>query len=315
MAIAWRITNRCNLGKCFFCRIGPKSTSSINELTLEEIKTIAYQYFISRSIDRGRKKIYITGGEPFIRNDFEEIINYITKDLRIPLSIVTNGTLVKDDIINSLNDPLIELNFSLDGTEEVHNKIRKYDIFNITLANLIKILDKKINVDLLPTVTKVNYDSLISSKFTRLLNYELIGIRNIAFSQIDSIGFGKNCQNQNVSAREYAALINHVRDSCPNVNVIMRKGRPPSIRIDCEGNVHVLAEMTGKAYLYDGNLRTKTLEEIIAKPSFFWLFHKSQYSRNRIIWELIKYGQKTYSQDISLIKQIIKDLNEKVYMG
>ena len=54
--------------------------------------------------------------------------------------------------------------------------------------------------------------------------------------------------------------------------VIKRKGRPPSLRIDCEGNVHVLAEMTGKSNYYDGNLRTNTLDEIICEPSFFGCF-------------------------------------------
>ena len=146
MAIAWRITNRCNLGKCFFCRIGPKTTSSVNELKFEEIRNIAYQYLVSKTIDKGRKKIYITGGEPFIRHDFTEIIDYITKDLKIPLSIVTNGTLINDDIINNLDNSLVELNFSLDGTEDVHNKIRNADIFKISISNLKKILARKISL-------------------------------------------------------------------------------------------------------------------------------------------------------------------------
>ncbi len=75
----------------------------------------------------------VTGGEPFIRKDFVEIIDNIIKNCGVPrISIKTNGFYI--DRIKNFIPKLIEkhpgteftLSISLDGPEEVHDKVRNF---------------------------------------------------------------------------------------------------------------------------------------------------------------------------------------------
>jgi len=64
------ITQKCNL-KCPYCHKEGQLDSE-KELSLEEIKRIAK---VANEI--GIRKIKITGGEPFLRNDIVDIVKII----------------------------------------------------------------------------------------------------------------------------------------------------------------------------------------------------------------------------------------------
>jgi len=75
----------------------------------------------------------ITGGEPFLRKDFVEILDNILKKNKIPqVSINSNGFYI--DRIKKFMPELIEkyknteftLSISLDGPEEIHDKVRVF---------------------------------------------------------------------------------------------------------------------------------------------------------------------------------------------
>ena len=75
----------------------------------------------------------VTGGEPFIRKDFVEIIDNIIQNCGVPrISIKTNGFYkdrIKDFIpklINKHKNTEFTLSVSLDGPEEVHDKVRNF---------------------------------------------------------------------------------------------------------------------------------------------------------------------------------------------
>jgi len=315
MAIAWRITRRCNLGKCFFCRIGDKAKNSDGELSFEKVKDICSQYASSDYIDKGIKKIYFTGGEPFIREDMADILNYITVDLQIPASVVTNGTLINDNNIYSLKNSLIDISISLDGLEDVHNNIRQSKVFNKTINTIANLLENGITVDVLPTVTRCSYDSLLSDEFIRLLTKQLKGIRYIAFSQIFSLGYGKYWQSENVSKEKYKNLLQYYKKIAIDFKVIERKPKPPSLRIDCYGNVHSLSEMEGIKEFIDGNLCKSSLDSLLFPPSFFWLFNKSRYSKERIILELAYCLKDCSNNENNLSYRIIQQLNQDRYLA
>ena len=75
----------------------------------------------------------ITGGEPFIRKDFVEIIDNIILNCGVPrVSINTNGfytSRIKDfipELINKHKDTEFTLSISVDGPEEIHDRVRKF---------------------------------------------------------------------------------------------------------------------------------------------------------------------------------------------
>jgi MoaA/NifB/PqqE/SkfB family radical SAM enzyme len=103
--------------------------------------------------------LWISGGEPFLRKDLAEIIhlfytNNKIRDVRIP----TNGlptartlTIVRS-ILDSCPDIQLEVDISLDGFKEVHDRIRgvpgNYDSALVTLTELSKLKESYPNLEL-----------------------------------------------------------------------------------------------------------------------------------------------------------------------
>lgn len=76
----------------------------------------------------------ITGGEPFLRKDFVEIISNIIKNSGVPrVSINSNGFYVdrvKDflpPLIKKFKDTEFTLSISIDGPEKIHDKVREFE--------------------------------------------------------------------------------------------------------------------------------------------------------------------------------------------
>ena len=75
----------------------------------------------------------VTGGEPFIRKDFVEIIDKIISSCGVPrVSIKTNGFYTEriknfiPKLIDKHRDTEFTLSISLDGPEEMHDKVRNF---------------------------------------------------------------------------------------------------------------------------------------------------------------------------------------------
>jgi len=152
------ITKRCNL-RCIHCAIreAPEKYSEIikEEFSIKEVKEI-----IDSLKSLGTKYISISGGEPFLREDIFDIIEYAKKrDLGIHIS--SNGTLITKEIAKKVNDlGLDAISISLDATTPtIHDKIRGVrGAFNKTVAairNLVK-YKSHTQVGISPIITNLN---------------------------------------------------------------------------------------------------------------------------------------------------------------
>jgi len=150
-AITWEITNKCNLS-CEMCWLwGKKSIGKSfiqKELSLDEVKKIALD------ISEFKPIIYLTGGEPFIRKDIMEIIEYL-KSKGLCIALTTNGTLITKKIGKKLVGKLDGITFSLDGSAEVHNRIRGKGNFEKAISGLKSILDARLGLDL--PIVRINF--------------------------------------------------------------------------------------------------------------------------------------------------------------
>ena len=114
------LTRRCNF-KCPHCflanPIQPLPPDS--EWTSEEWVTLFDQY-----VDEGGLFLTVTGGEPLLRNDFQQL--WVSMKKRgFLISLFTNGSLVDDDIVSFLSQwtPL-EVSITLYGaSEETYRKV------------------------------------------------------------------------------------------------------------------------------------------------------------------------------------------------
>ncbi|BED91807.1 MAG: radical SAM protein [Candidatus Improbicoccus pseudotrichonymphae] len=105
--VHWSITKNCNL-RCKHCYMNASKKTANDDITFEECKKIIFQI-----AQCGIKKISITGGEPFVRPDFWEIVDEIIRnDIRIK-KIYTNGFNLNENIIKNLKLRNIYPEFSL----------------------------------------------------------------------------------------------------------------------------------------------------------------------------------------------------------
>jgi MoaA/NifB/PqqE/SkfB family radical SAM enzyme len=92
------LTHRCNL-KCVHCYLGDRSNRMLkNELSTNQIVSV-----IDQVTESGCLYFLITGGEPLLREDFPEIYSH-AKNKGLLVTVFTNGTLIKDSILQLFHD-------------------------------------------------------------------------------------------------------------------------------------------------------------------------------------------------------------------
>lgn len=105
------VTYRCN-ARCTMCNRYKAPSKPEEEITVEAIKKLPNMYFTN-----------ITGGEPFIRTDLEDIVYELNKKSdRIVIS--TNGFFTDRIISLCKRFPNIGIRISIEGLEKTNNEIR-----------------------------------------------------------------------------------------------------------------------------------------------------------------------------------------------
>lgn len=118
----WEATLRCNL-HCEFC--GSRCSENVDtadELTTEEISRVFGA--VARAYDASKIMINVSGGEPLLRRDLFDIMDYAVL-LGYKWGLVTNGTLLTNEIVRRLEKcRLSTLSVSVDGLDAMHDSIR-----------------------------------------------------------------------------------------------------------------------------------------------------------------------------------------------
>ncbi len=175
--ITINVNRICNL-RCIMCDYWKNKNNE--ELTAEQwIKII-------RSFKKwlGYYHITISGGEPLLKKDLQSILKFVSNQ-NLPCNLLTNGSLLTKDRINELIDyKLDSITISLDGLNELHDKIRgikgiwksisKNIIYiknntNIR-TNINTVIMKKNHMFLEPLIVWVYKNRLNSIKFQPVLN-------------------------------------------------------------------------------------------------------------------------------------------------
>jgi len=121
MNLTISVSYKCN-SRCKTCNIYKKNA---DELSLEEWRTIFKKY--GKNVDW----VTISGGEPFLRKDLDEIVCSLYDYCRPAIiNIPTNGLLIKkipktvNKIVTYSEKAKIVINVSIDEIEERHDEIR-----------------------------------------------------------------------------------------------------------------------------------------------------------------------------------------------
>lgn len=143
------VTDTCNL-HCLGCYSFVNDRNKQQGMSFEDIKRV-----MKELKELGLTRLVFSGGEPFMRKDFQKICQYAKEDLAIEnVTVITNGTMgyaVYEGAIPYLD----EISISIDGYNENTRFIRDEGIMPKVL-DTVKYLKSKIRVSLIATLHKKN---------------------------------------------------------------------------------------------------------------------------------------------------------------
>lgn len=153
-------TNRCNLA-CKYCFIG-ELNSPVQNMSTDTLNNIIEKY---REYANGKniKKVLIIfyGAEPLLSFNFLKIaIERFSKlPMKVEFSLVTNGTLLTQEMINFFEGYDLSLGLSVDGPKEYNDLNRVYkgasmSVYDASMKALEMLKSSKVPYALSVTITK-----------------------------------------------------------------------------------------------------------------------------------------------------------------
>lgn len=102
----WSITGRCNF-RCRHCFMDAPE-GALGELSYEEALAL-----IDQMADCGVLKVDITGGEPFVRKDFWQLVDYLVSHQITIGMVYSNGWLLTDEVLDAFEQRGLKPGFSI----------------------------------------------------------------------------------------------------------------------------------------------------------------------------------------------------------
>lgn len=149
MQIYLLLTENCNLN-CDYCIRGKKKYIYVEKEKL-------FKIIKENESNFKNAQILLTGGEPTLHPDFIEILNYV-KEHSKSVSINTNGTIDVFELLPYSKN--IHIQISLDGKEEIHDRLRSKGSFKATWNNIQKIDKLGFSYNIATVVNVNNIDTV-----------------------------------------------------------------------------------------------------------------------------------------------------------
>jgi pseudo-rSAM protein/SPASM domain protein len=196
--VVWNTTKQCNL-KCVHCYASATTEPLENELNTDEGKGL-----LEDVAKYGCPVVLFSGGEPFLRKDLIELIEY-ADDLKLRPVISTNGTLItKEKAIAAKKAGIKYIGVSLDGLPEINDKFRGVQgAFSMALRGMRNTLKAKIKTGLRFTLTKYNRKDLPGV----LLKLHEIGVNRCCVYHLDYSGRGMDLSKDDLPPKEWREAV------------------------------------------------------------------------------------------------------------
>lgn len=218
----WECTQRCNL-HCKHCGSDCRRMSEIKDMPAEDFLRVIDT--ITPHVNPNEVSIVITGGEPLMREDLEEVGLELYRR-GYPWGMVSNGLYLTPNRLQRLMAAgLHSITISLDGLEEDHNWLRGHPESYDRAMDAIKMLvhEPELTWDVVTCVNRRNYPYLDELK-TSLYN---IGVRRWRLFTVFPVGRAAQHQDFQLSDEEFTGVMEFIKR-------IRKEGK---MRVDycCEG--------------------------------------------------------------------------------
>lgn len=317
-----QITLRCD-GRCKTCKIWQLNTDRSKELTTDEVK-----YLLDKGKEIGAKYYGIWGGEPFLREDLAEIMEY-AKKLKYIVNICTNGSFLEKNA-EKVCKYVDWLMVSIDYPGEFHDQIRGNSGLYEKAINGLKEARKWQDVyhfsqlKIWTTVSKLNIDKVEDlAKLAKNLGV------SIQFFPMSIIGR----YNEN-----YALTVEEKRKAFQKIKSFKKQGYPIintnyhldilsgdrefrcnypkiSIFVDSEGSIYSCENPfpSGEKIKTWGNIKNNGFKEIIESEEFKDFGKKMEKCNRCAFPEMIDLSKRVDQSDFHrrFIKPIQEGLKDK----
>ncbi len=210
--VQWHLTDRCNL-RCKHCYY---SDAPIKDLPPEQLKGIFDKYLKSILKWKLKGTICLIGGEPILRDDFFELLDYIyTRWKEHPIfsaPFMSNGVRIDEEFISRLEPysaivPQIQV--SLDGTcEETHGFIRGKGSFEKAKKGLRLLHENGFGTALHFVVSKTNY----KDAFDVMKLGDELKVTRVTVSRL--VPEGRGCTLEMITSPELKELWTYLSERC-----------------------------------------------------------------------------------------------------
>jgi len=208
-ALLFEITKSCNLScrHCYTVNFENNGRRTCKDLSLNQIK-----YIFNKIKRLNIKNLVLTGGEPFLRKDIFEIMDFARSIGFDSITINTNGELLKDpQIIKQIKkrlDVITAIIVSFDGTTvETHDFIRGEGQFN-KLIQIFKMISGEFPLGINVTLGKWNYHEL--NDFIRF--YDDFNALYMNFGVFIPIGNGEKMKEHILTKNQIEKLIDFINE-------------------------------------------------------------------------------------------------------
>ena len=202
--VQMHLTERCNL-KCKHCY---QTGRTVDEMSFPEVKEAIGE--ISETLDQWKDaygvdyspSFNVTGGEPFLRHDFFDILSEIGSK-GFDIYVLTNGILIDGKKAKDLFGIGVKgVQVSIEGPEAIHESIRGAGSFASSLKGVMNLLDAG-----LPVTLNVTLSSMNAGYFMDIIELASdLGVQKVGFSRLVPSGRGKAMAKQMLSAEKVKEL-------------------------------------------------------------------------------------------------------------
>lgn len=203
------LTERCNL-KCKQCIRGKKENLDIPLETIRKILEEIRHNFPDVNL-------VLTGGEPTLHENILDIIEESSRYFD-KITLTTNGysPFYKNlDKIKNLEK--IKLQISLDGNQEIHDRIRGVLSYEEIFKNIASLLDKNITVTAATTVSTENYLTL-KKLYEDLME---IGVKNWYVNNTLPFGCSTDNKVEPLDTESWNRLVSVMKKNCGKIALKM----------------------------------------------------------------------------------------------
>ena len=274
------VTSRCN-ARCEHCGSSCGYEKPKNEISKEKLMETLKE--ISERYDASEILLNVTGGEPFLRKDLFEIMDYAVS-LGYRWGITSNGILIDEELVKKIvKSKMSTISISIDGLKETHEAFRKVPGAWDKIIRGIKLMLNEPSIECVQVTTVANKKNI--NELEELYKVVLdLGVKYWRVVNCDPIGRAKDNDEILLDPKGYRKLFKFIYEKRKENKIVVDYGCSHYLGLNMEkeirdqhffcmtglyvgsilsnGDIFVCPNVERRKELIQGNINTDSFVEV-----------------------------------------------------